>query len=589
MLKKYLLSVYFLVFFFNNLPGQLNPYEPASILHFQYDEITEENIAEKISNHANDGKIFYSDNDIKELKPLVERNNHIVDSLSKYIEKVFIDFSSLKQDLLQFKDVEKINEHIDQLKKQRNEIQNQIQEKLENVQYEGLYIVVLDSISTMSSLQEKAKIAETALTKTAVFDLKNVYIESLTSANNGILEQDSIRLLTSGQMSITKQYYQSPLFKLQKYVCLVSVKVSPLKNSVVGSDYRTPESVKSHIINMGKDDYRQKLAELNIPENVVSEMLNSVNISYLMSSIASSNQNATANQISILKIGHDNLLKNQNEIDKLINEISNRRDSIKSILSQLSLPFDENNMQASLANAEKAIDIAKKDYEQAYINVNEKEIKEIDQKVTPQDPAVEIAKATIELTKRLSQSYSKVEMFSNEFIVNNSVPVSDETNQKKIIYRKLDEIWLYLVPDQGDFLIKVLARFIIDSQSKDYGIESSYNNEYQTTSSSSIPKYDSYNKKYEEKSTNDYHQDKTGKRWIRRIVFGGMTTGFAILGYKQHKLAADNLKTYQNMKVGAAEQFDNAYNSYKKRINYRNLSCSAAALTGTFFVISIPF
>ncbi|NLE06556.1 MAG: hypothetical protein GX638_17365, partial [Crenarchaeota archaeon] len=347
MLKKYLLSVYFLVFFFNNLPGQLNPYEPASILHFQYDEITEENIAEKISNHANDGKIFYSDNDIKELKPLVERNNHIVDSLSKYIEKVFIDISSLKQDLLQFKDVEKINEHIDQLKKQRNEIQNQIQEKLENVQYEGLYIVVLDSISTMSSLQEKAKIAETALTKTAVFDLKNVYIESLTSANNGILEQDSIRLLTSGQMSITKQYYQSPLFKLQKYVCLVSVKVSPLKNSVVGSDYRTPESVKFHIINMGKDNYRQNLAELNIPDNVVSEVLNSVNISYLMSSIASSNKNATASQISILRIGHDNLVKNQNEIDKLIYEISNRRDSIKSILSQLSLPFDENNIQAS--------------------------------------------------------------------------------------------------------------------------------------------------------------------------------------------------------------------------------------------------
>jgi uncharacterized protein YfkK (UPF0435 family) len=78
-------------------------------------------------------------------------------------------------------------------------------------------------------------------------------------------------------------------------------------------------------------------------------------------------------------------------------------------------------------------------------------------------------------------------------------------------------------------------------------------------------------------------------RWVSRIGVGGMTAALAGWGYHQNTLAKDNLKTYREMKSGTAEDFDDAYNSYKKRVNYRNASCIAAALSGAAFVISIPF
>ncbi|HEX3018908.1 MAG TPA: hypothetical protein VHP36_01335 [Chitinispirillaceae bacterium] len=593
MLKKCFSSVFLLTLFFSKSFSQIDFYSPSSPLHFGSDELTVEKIAGKIRDHEdNYESILSNEDDMKKLMQVVEYNNYKVDSVLKYIEKELIKASSIKQDLLQLKDVEKISEHIDQLKKQRSEIENQIQIKLENIQYEGLYIVVLDEIPALISKETLAKIAETALTPQAINDLTAVFIESLSSANNNILEKDIISLVTSGEMSIAKQHYQSPMYDLRKYICLVSVRVTPLKKTVVGSDYKTPEKIKPYIIDLSKENYSQKLAELNIPENVISEMINSANINFLMNSIATSNENANANQKSILKIGNDNLIKNQADIDKVMYDLNNRNTAIRNAVVQLDLPFDEKNVQASLENAEKEINLFEKKCEQTYVYINEKTIIEtIVQKVTPQDsPPDDIAKATIGLVKQLVQSYSKVEMFRNEFIVNQHVPVSSETNQKKFIYRKIDEIWLYLVPDQGDFRIKVLARFKIDSQSKE--------NEYDSQQTG----YNLYsdNKAYSfatpgnnsgiKKSVESYKDNsKSEKRWVRRILFGGMTTGFAILGYKQHQQAKSRLQTYQSMRIGTPENFDDAYNSYKKRINYRNLSCSAAALTGTLFIISIPF
>ncbi len=435
-------------------------YQPTSPLVFTKNRIQKSTLIQKISAER---KLFNA-LDIDELKIQIKKNNNAVDNRISVLKNKMTNIFMDKQELLKLVDIKKMQEQIKVKQQSRKDIEAQIKQDLKSINYQGLYLVVLNNIDPWASKEKLAQQAEKLLAPIAIEDLNGVFISSLTVIKDNVLLKDQIKASISGEMAVEKQYISKIIDNRTKFIYLIKVNVAPLKKSLTAGKSDTAKSGANLVLNLLDDySYKSKLQTAKIPATEIK------NIEFEVSSsqevINSSNSTSTRRQQQIIRMGNTNLTKIDEDIRQLKSILANRSTYLKQIIeTKTNISFDVNRIEVSINNALKYFDDQLAELKEQLIAAKEKElVYRYNANVTVEGkPEQDIAKTAIDIYKQLKASHSKVEQFIRESEVVNNMLVSDKTGRGQDIYREVEKIWLYPVAgDNDNFLLTVVAKFKI--------------------------------------------------------------------------------------------------------------------------------
>lgn len=454
---KRLLILMFLLF---SIKAFAQYYTPQSPLSVSKSNLNKTSIVQTLSSQ----RVLFSPIDIDELKLAIRKSNNKVDNEISVIRSNMSNLFMDKQELLQLKDIKKINEVIAEKKKNRKEIEDQIKSDLSNINYKGLFIVVMKEIDPWASKQKLADQSEGALAPRAIEDLNGVFISSMTQVENFMLVSDMIKSIISGEMSIEKQYISRTIDNRTKFLYLVKVNVAPLKKSLKTARTAAEASEKNLILNaMTEQDYSAKLQQFGVSDSEVNKIDFEVQSS--RESICLTNSTASRREMDIIRNGNANITKIDEDIKTLKNSLTNRSGILKKIIEEkTNVKYDPGKPDKSINSALAYLDGELNNLKNQLISVKEKElIARYSVSVTTEGtPAEDIAKTAVDISGQIEQSYSKIEQFMEETSVENYRVTDFKQAQQKDVYRKLETVWLYPVAgDQDNFLLTIVAKFRI--------------------------------------------------------------------------------------------------------------------------------
>lgn len=457
MRKFYLCTIYCLTVVFVAC-AQDDYFTPLSPLRFSNHEFSEVAIAASITNQ----KKLFTKQELEELRAAIKKNNLTVDNQVAVIREQMTSLYSNKQELLKLKDLNKLYEHIAELEKNREEIQEQIRNDLLNIQFQGLYIVVTDSIDAFQSKELLARAAEHYLAPTAISDLNGLFLESFTKVRKRVLIEDRIRAVVSGQMSVENQLISKTFDGRKRFLCLLKVNVSPLKKASALSNPIEITQGHHYVVNpLSGPVYTSQLLSLGIPGEETHGLEQDINS--LRPVIATANQIAQQRQHEILANGNENITRVNDEIGKMRVELGNRSKLLRLFIeTKTDIPFDSTKLSICIGNALRYFDVKVNELQSRLFSIKEKElIERSNVSVTIEGrPADDIAKTAAGLLGQITQSYSKVEQFMNQTEISNMMLVTEEIRQKIDISRVPEMVWLFPVAgDYDNFYLTIVVRF----------------------------------------------------------------------------------------------------------------------------------
>ncbi len=447
----------FLSFLFA-IPLYSQIYQPASPLIFDKGSIQKSAMSQKIKT----ARFFCKSLDIDELKIQITRNNIDVDNQIAMLKNKMTNIYMDKQELLKLVDIKKMQEQITVKQQSRKDIEQQVQQDLASIAFQGFYLVLLNDIDILASKEKLSDQAEKLLAPTAIEDLNGVFISSLTVIEDNRLLTDRIKAQISGEMTVEKQ----PMFKKiagqTKFLYLIKVNVAPLKKSLAATrDYA--ETTSAHlVVNLLSDyNYQTKLQSAGVSAAEIKSIEFEVNSSKAV--IDNSNSTSSRRQQQIIRNGFANLAKIDSDIEQLQTNLANRSRFLKqTIQEKTNVVYDANNIEVSINKSLRYFDNQVEQLKNQLIAAKEKElIARFTANVTAEgNPADDIAKTAFDVYTQIKQSYSKVEQFIRETEVVNFMLESDKTGGGQDMYRDVDTIWLYPVAgDNDNFFLTVVARF----------------------------------------------------------------------------------------------------------------------------------
>ncbi len=455
MTKKLLFLVISLLIF-SSLYSQI--YQPTSPLIFDKSNIQKSAMSQKIKT----ARFFCKSLDIDELKIQITRNNIDVENQIAMLKNKMTNIYMDKQELLKLVDIKKMQEQITVKQQSRKNIEQQINQDLASIAFQGFYLVLLNDIDILASKEKLSDQAEKLLAPTAIEDLNGVFISSLTVIEDNRLLTDRIKANISGEMTVEKQLVSKKIAGQIKFLYLIKVNVAPLKKSLAATrDYA--ETTSAHlVVNLLSDyNYKTKLQQAGVSANEIKSIEFEVNSSKAV--IDGSNSTSSRRQQQIIRNGFANLAKIDSDIEQLQTNLANRSRFLKqTIQEKTTVVYDANNIEVSINKALRYFDNQVEQLKNQLIAAKEKElIARYTANVTAEgNPADDIAKTAFDVYTQIKQSYSKVEQFIRETEVVNFMLESDKTGGGQDMYRDVDTIWLYPVAgDNDNFFLTVVAKF----------------------------------------------------------------------------------------------------------------------------------
>ena len=443
-------------------------FKPDSPLSFSKNKLTTSSISQKIRNT----RAFFKPIDIDELRVKIRKNNNDVDNAISLAKSKMSNLFMDKQELLKLKDIKKIKERITEMEKNREKIKREIQQDLGNINFQGLFAVVLKDIDILDSKENLSKKAEQLLAPRAIEDLNGVFVSSLTISDGNRIISDKIKSSISGEMSIEKQYISKTIDGRSKFLYLVKVNVAPLKKTIKTGSGGLVSSRNNLVINLFSDfNYKSTLQNFGVPADEIQNIEFEVKSSQEPVSLV--NSTSSRRQQQVLQRGSENLRKLEQDIDELKNSLYNRSDVLKRAIEQrTSVTFRENDIVGSIDAALKYFDNKIQRLKKELMTAKEKElVGRYDVNVTVEGrPDQDIAKTAVDVYKQIKQSYSKVEQFMEETEVENYRETNYQRGSSVDVFRDVENIWLYPVAgDNDNFLLTVVAKFKISSTRKSGG------------------------------------------------------------------------------------------------------------------------
>lgn len=435
-------------------------------LNFQGDNIRENVISTKFY----DNQKIFSISDVTALKENIRKNQVEIDRNIDIIKTNISTLSMKRESLLKFKDVEKMKQLLTAKEKSVEDMKEALKEDLSRISNNGLYLTAF-KFTSFESKQKFVDIATNIVLPKAIEDINGIFISSITQVENSTLIRDYIKGQISGEMTVEKDYIAHPDFSEKLFVFLVNVKVSPLKKSVKTSAISGSVSVNNEIITdlLNNEIPYDELKKIGAREEIINEIKTTVNA--YKSNIATQNNNA--NEIRRIRLAEfdKNLAIVINEIAKLKKDISDREaDLVKNIKNNFKIAVSQNNLDASFQDALKIIDKDMADLINKSLEYKENELILQESAVSPEgNIGDDIAKTVMNVYKQMKSKYEKVEQFIEITEVENYQLTNYEKGNNKSLFREIDKIWVYPIPDGSSFRLAVVSKFKIYKEDKNVG------------------------------------------------------------------------------------------------------------------------
>jgi PEGA domain len=410
---------------------------------------------------------LYTMGDIKALNTNIKACQNQIDNAISEINSSISALVLDKQDLLKLKDVDKIKEQITAKNDSKAQIKKEMEKDLSNITYKGLFLCITNDIDVYESKEKLANTSEAAISGDAIKNLSGIFMESMTVVKNNMMIRDYIRSIMAGEMNVEKKYIEVTLRKDKKFIYVAKVGVSPLKKPIAGYDTTQVTAGKVFVFDLMKTKSVPDLSQFGISSN--DENITQIPdlITSLSTTIDQENELSGRREETILTNGNANMAKVENEIKALTEKMNIYIDEISRILQlKTKVAFDKNNLQKCVEAALQYFDTKIKLLTDKKMMIKEFElISQHTNVVAEGEPTEDVAKTAINVAKQIEASYSKVEQFSEVTEVQNYMLTNYEMAKKKDIYRGVDKIWVYPIPDnQDNFELVVVAKFKVNYQ-----------------------------------------------------------------------------------------------------------------------------
>lgn len=412
----------------------------------------------------------YNSDSIRSLRSRVNTCKESVTGQITALENDITANSLRIQQLLGLRDVQNLRSQIAAKQESKKASERELDQSLGKTKHSGLFAVVLQNIDPYSEKAILINQAANALKTKAVDNLNGVYIKRLTEVSNLQQVNDIIRSYTRGEVTTATQHIAKVLYDQQVFVYFAKINVSPLKEPLGSNKTGLADPVEGSVVIdvLNELDYRTKLQKANVPNGLLSEIENL--LATQAATVRGENDNADKTQRMIMDKGNaeiqrlnDEIAAYQKQLDQILENLKNGLKDVPGVTYDPANP--EKSADAAIAFYRKKIsDLAAK-----WNGIKECELEFKETNVSIENaPAADIAKKTIDLYQQMMKSdLVKVSKIDVSTVIENLAVKEFSADEKVDVYREIEKLWLYPVPDNEDnYRLAVVAKFKIKEGTK---------------------------------------------------------------------------------------------------------------------------
>ncbi|MBN1968879.1 MAG: hypothetical protein JXR48_02005 [Candidatus Delongbacteria bacterium] len=426
-------------------------YEPESVYHYQYDTFKKENLAKYLSKY---GKI-YSSEEIKKIEEAVKNYTREIEKEKSSIKNSISSMKTHEDSLVSIANYDELEE---KKRKDEDEIgqSKSIDKRDLVVSYKGLYLIQkrYESVVDIDISSWKVRAKQKLITSDEIEKYNGIFIESITSVENGYLEKDYIKTIVSGKLEVDSEIISGRVNDVsQTFYYIIEVSIKPLEK---GDDISSGLNNYSdfEIFDLMNDNYEKYLGSDNIPKDERDNLISKIEIKKTEISKHNKESDERAKEYHKKKV---------EKISSLEEKINLSEKSIKDAKKGLKELFNDINFKGELTSYKETIRKVKDHIARSIDSLNNQLI-ELDSKIIY--PQVEIpfivnnykndlCEAVVKALEEFKKTYENTDNSSTESVTSNSVWRGENKQIGNTKIRALKEFWIY--PSSSNFAI--LGRF----------------------------------------------------------------------------------------------------------------------------------
>jgi len=446
--------------FFAPIMQDCKPVSPVSII-LTGETLNENEVKNKISTE----KIQYSNQELSALKQQIDECNSNMET-QLAAQKAKIDALTLKyQQILGAKDIEKLQEHLKQLEKSRQESLQTLENNLSKCKRTGIFMGILRDIDPYADINGFIQTTQNAIVPIAIEDIIGTNISRSTTVTDLQSVKDVITSYKGGKVQPALELYKKPLYTKKIFLYVLKNEVYPTKEIPKSNNSRLNLSSNTLVFNVLTEDYVSEMQKLGISSEEIEQVRNKINTH--KSVIETENENADIQSQNFANASMEEIRKIEREIAEKKSELERKKQQLKSVLANISgVSFDERNPAASVQNAQSLLKSQLQNLQKEWFNIKEQEMAYRETSVQIDGlPQEAIAQKAKELFTQIQKNYTEFTVSSELITVEDAAVTNYQASTKIQKYRSVKQIWLYPSPqDDGTFKVGVVSMFDISDK-----------------------------------------------------------------------------------------------------------------------------
>jgi uncharacterized protein (TIGR02145 family) len=445
---------------FNSLLCQTYP-QPEGV-YVGTAPFTEEIITQKLKNSGLSkpyDKAYWENMQLR-----INNHNKWVDNQVLKFKTDRSDMASIRQQMIGIQDINGLQQQLDDKRKSAQQIPVELQKSLEDVGYRGTFVCVIPRGSIFQTdVEELIGKAQNNIAAVAVPQLNGAFIKSVTTVENGLLQEKTIKQWVKGKMAVSgSPFYSQTSNKQDYYVFGASVEVSPLKTDIKTTNNNTVDNGTAVVLDMSlpEADIKSKL----IAAGLHSDEADAIYKAYMESGFQAMGETYNRGKnILVQKLNREakaNEKKLNAEIIILEEQLKSHEHSVNDLLTLANLKVTAGSSKEKLEKLNVHITGKIRSLEDSIVQYLSRRYEQWDNPVILTNSYTQQMAQTALSGLTLLQARSAITGYVQFVEVQNGL-VTEYTEGKEVEFnRELQELWLVPIGGQGDtYFMGMVARY----------------------------------------------------------------------------------------------------------------------------------
>lgn len=409
-------------------------------------------------------EIAHNQKQVSQVRLRIEKCNRAVDGLVGALKTDITELVNIKTDILKNKNLKEIETQIKSNKALRKKVQQSASAKMDQLSFKGIFLAAVKYRSVYEKKSLLEQFALQLIQKKAVENINSHFLKIISSSHDGELIRQHLAKLLSNHMKVEKIYLSEASPRNKIYILMAKVSVTPLNQD---DPIQPPEFDFFHqniVLHMTEDPDAKYLTSYGLTEEQVAKISHDVNA--FLSSVVQENESVRLEQEQKVKKITQQLVDKSETISKLNQLLVNKKTILTKSYIKLGIKKCNGKLAACAKPALMILDKKITQKKQAIMAAHELRLLVAEKKVSIQDnPAAEISSNVVNLINGLVAEHSVIKKKREKKELENSFVTNYELKSGVVGIRKLNQYWLYIVPQNDDaFKVMTVVRL------KDYSL-----------------------------------------------------------------------------------------------------------------------